>query len=50
MLFHNLDLLRDLKRINSHLVAAAAHPILEERGEHLQSGRRARSPGGIDRA
>ncbi|WP_075293111.1 Na/Pi cotransporter family protein [Pararhizobium arenae] len=32
-----LDLLRDLKQINSHLVAAAAYPVLEERGVLLQS-------------
>ncbi|RKD35417.1 PhoU domain-containing protein, partial [Rhizobium sp. WW_1] len=38
----HLDLLRDLKQINSHLVAAAAYPVLEERGELLQS--RAPSP------
>lgn len=37
----HLDLLRDLKQINSHLVAAAAYPVLEERGELLQS----RTPG-----
>ncbi|MBB3618744.1 phosphate:Na+ symporter, partial [Rhizobium sp. BK609] len=30
-----------LKQINSHLVAAAAYPVLEERGELLQS----RTPG-----
>lgn len=33
----HLDLLRDLKQINSHLVAAAAYPVLEGRGELLQS-------------
>lgn len=33
----HLDLLRDLKQINSHLVAAAAYPILEGKGELLQS-------------
>ncbi|NLR97142.1 Na/Pi cotransporter family protein [Rhizobium sp. P38BS-XIX] len=33
----HLDLVRDLKQINSHLVAAAAYPVLEERGELLQS-------------
>lgn len=32
-----LDMLRDLKQINSHLVAAAAYPILEGKGELLQS-------------
>jgi phosphate:Na+ symporter len=40
----HLDLLRDLKQINSHLVAAAAYPVLEERGELLQS--RASKPDG----
>jgi len=33
----HLDLVRDLKQINSHLVTAAAYPVLEERGELLQS-------------
>ncbi|MEP3435505.1 MAG: Na/Pi cotransporter family protein [Hoeflea sp.] len=33
----HLDLLRDLKQINSHLVAAAAYPVLEHRGELRQS-------------
>jgi phosphate:Na+ symporter len=33
----HLDLVRDMKQINSHLVAAAAYPVLEERGELLQS-------------
>jgi phosphate:Na+ symporter len=28
----HLDLLRDLKRINAH-IAAAAYPVLEKRGE-----------------
>ena len=32
----HLDLLRDLKRINAH-VAAAAYPVLEKRGELLSS-------------
>ncbi|KAA2215295.1 Na/Pi cotransporter family protein [Pseudoroseomonas oryzae] len=31
----HLDLLRDLKRLNAHLVAAAAYPVLEEQGELL---------------
>ena len=31
----HLDLLRDLKSINSHLVAAAAYPILERARELL---------------
>jgi phosphate:Na+ symporter len=29
--------LRDLARINAHLVAAAAYPVLESRGELLPS-------------
>lgn len=33
----HLDLLRDLKQINSHLVAAAAYPVLEQQGELLPS-------------
>ena len=32
----HLDLLRDLKRINAH-IAAAAYPVLEQRGELLSS-------------
>jgi phosphate:Na+ symporter len=31
----HLDALRDLKSVNSHLVAAAAYPVLESRGELL---------------
>lgn len=30
-----LDLLRDVKRVNDHLVAAAAYPLLKEQGELL---------------
>ena len=30
-----LDLLRDLKRVNDHLVAAAAYPVLKDQGELL---------------
>lgn len=30
-----LDILRDLKRVNAHLVAAAAYPVLENQGELL---------------
>jgi phosphate:Na+ symporter len=30
-----LDLLRDLKRVNDHLVAAAASPVLKDQGELL---------------
>ncbi|HVC63028.1 MAG TPA: Na/Pi cotransporter family protein [Acetobacteraceae bacterium] len=37
----NLDLLRELKRVNSHLVAAAAYPVLEGQGELLPSRLRA---------
>jgi len=32
-----LDLLRDMKTINSHIVAAAAYPVLERSGELLAS-------------
>ncbi|WP_313605906.1 Na/Pi cotransporter family protein [Rhizobium sp.] len=39
----HLDLLRDLKQINSHLVAATAYPVLEQQGELLQSRITARS-------
>jgi phosphate:Na+ symporter len=33
----NLDTLRDLKRVNAHLVAGAAYPVLESKGELLPS-------------
>jgi phosphate:Na+ symporter len=33
----HLDLLRDIKQINSHIVAAAAYPVLERHGELLPS-------------
>lgn len=33
----HLDLLRDMKLINSHIVAAAAYPVLEREGELLPS-------------
>jgi phosphate:Na+ symporter len=33
----HLDALRDLKRINAHLIAAAAYPVLEGKGELLPS-------------
>lgn len=33
----HLDLLRDMKLINSHIVAAAAYPILERAGKLLAS-------------
>jgi phosphate:Na+ symporter len=39
----NLDLLRELKRVNSHLVAAAAYPVLEGQGDLLPSRLRAES-------
>ena len=31
----HLDALRDLKNVNTHLVAAAAYPVLEDTGELL---------------
>ncbi len=33
----HLDILRDLSRVNAHLVAAAAYPVLEGKGELLSS-------------
>jgi len=39
----HLDLLRDMKLINSHIVAAAAYPVLEHSGYLLQSRLAARS-------
>ena len=33
----HLDLLRDIRRVNAHLVAAAAYPVLENAGELLTS-------------
>ncbi|HVZ07284.1 Na/Pi cotransporter family protein [Rhodopila sp.] len=33
----HLDTLRDLKQVNGHLVAAAAYPVLESKGELLPS-------------
>ena len=33
----HLDLLRDIRRVNAHLVAAAAYPVLESHGELLPS-------------
>jgi phosphate:Na+ symporter len=33
----HLDVLRDLKRVNDHLVAAAAYPVLDGQGELLPS-------------
>ena len=40
----HLDALRDLKNVNTHLVAAAAYPVLENSGELLRS--RLRQEGG----
>jgi phosphate:Na+ symporter len=37
----HLDLVRDLKRVNAHLVAAAAYPVLKGQGELLSSRVRA---------
>jgi phosphate:Na+ symporter len=39
----HLDVLRDLKQVNAHLVAAAAYPVLKSQGELLPS--RVRSEG-----
>ncbi|HEY2870939.1 MAG TPA: Na/Pi cotransporter family protein, partial [Reyranella sp.] len=33
----HLDALRDLKIVNNHIVAAAAYPVLENKGELLPS-------------
>ena len=33
----HLDALRDLKTVNAHLVASAAYPVLEGKGELLPS-------------
>jgi phosphate:Na+ symporter len=33
----HLDIIRDLKAINSHLISATAYPVLEKKGELLQS-------------
>jgi len=41
-----LDILRDLKRVNAHLVAAAAYPVLEGKGELLPSRLQRASKGG----
>ncbi len=42
----HLDIVRDLKRVNAHLVAAAAYPVLESKGELLPN--RLRHDGGTD--
>jgi hypothetical protein len=39
-----LDLLRDIKRLNDHLVAGAAYPVLEATGSLLASRIRADRP------
>jgi phosphate:Na+ symporter len=39
-----LDLLRDIKRLNDHLVAGAAYPVLEARGAILTNRIPERSP------
>jgi phosphate:Na+ symporter len=39
----HLDALRDLKNVNTHIVAAAAYPVLESKGELLAT--RLRGPG-----
>jgi phosphate:Na+ symporter len=39
----HLDALRDLKSVNANLVAAAAYPILERKGELLPTRLRADS-------
>jgi len=41
----HLDALRDLKRVNAHLVEAAAYPILRQRGALLPSRIRSLRPG-----
>ena len=33
----HLDLLRDIRRVHAHLVAAAAYPVLKNQGELLES-------------
>ena len=39
----HLDALRDLKNVNTHIVAAAAYPVLQSKGELLPT--RLRGPG-----
>jgi phosphate:Na+ symporter len=46
----HLDILRDLKRVNAHLVAAAAYPVLEGKGELLPSRLRQDEAGDEDGA
>ena len=33
----HLDILRDMKLVNSHIIAAAAYPVLERNGDLLAS-------------
>lgn len=40
----DLDILRDLKRVNDHLVAGAAYPVLQSQGELLASRLRRSDP------
>ncbi|EGY00999.1 Na/Pi-cotransporter II-related protein [Nitrospirillum viridazoti Y2] len=40
----HLDLLRDLKRVNTHLVEAAAYPVLERSGDLLPSRLKGHQP------
>lgn len=42
----HLDILRDLTRVNAHLVAAAAYPVLEGKGELLPSRLKQAGAGG----
>jgi phosphate:Na+ symporter len=46
----HLAMLRDLKRVNTHLVAAAAYPVLESKGELFPSRMRQDGPnkGGLE--
>jgi phosphate:Na+ symporter len=46
----HLDILRDLARVNAHLVAAAAYPVLESRGALLPSRLRLDEAGAEDEA
>ena len=43
-----LDLLRDIKRLNDHLVAGAAYPVLEASGDLMPS--RIIDDGGVGRS
>ena len=37
----HLDLLRDIKRLNDHLIAGSAYPVLEAAGELCRAGSQA---------